>query len=149
MVTDDHRLLWIRSSKTYRNNFGLCRLMRPVRSENDIKEFRNPMKNILRRVPLYAIHGMSAHVKAISRSVSRVKDNVHPIDAPVTSILLKDSLLSNDMSEGTVNEADMLVPDVLANQGCTSTLALVVFSVLMGAINFGLLQLSLAAPDKT
>mmetsp|Transcript_10776 Transcript_10776/g.26358 ORF Transcript_10776/g.26358 Transcript_10776/m.26358 type:complete len:573 (-) Transcript_10776:307-2025(-) len=93
--------------------------MRPVRSENDIKEIRNPMKNILRRVPFYAIHGMSAHVKAISRSVSR------------------DSLLSNNVSEGTVTEADMLIPDVLANQGCTATLALVVFSVLMGAINFG------------
>jgi len=93
--------------------------MRPVRSENDMKRIRKPMKSILMRVPFYAIHGMSSHVRAISRSVS------------------KDSLVSNDFGDGTATEEDALIPDVLAHQGCTPRLAVVVLATLMGAINFG------------
>eukprot|EP00471_Norrisiella_sphaerica_P007503 CAMPEP_0184491336 /NCGR_PEP_ID=MMETSP0113_2-20130426/20166_1 /TAXON_ID=91329 /ORGANISM="Norrisiella sphaerica, Strain BC52" /LENGTH=574 /DNA_ID=CAMNT_0026875659 /DNA_START=148 /DNA_END=1872 /DNA_ORIENTATION=+ len=93
--------------------------MRPVRSENDIKEIRNPMKNILRRIPFYAIHGMSANVRAISRTVSR------------------DSLASGDISEAGTHETDLLLPEVIAQQGCTPILAAAVLSSLMGAINFG------------
>eukprot|EP00468_Gymnochlora_sp_CCMP2014_P009929 CAMPEP_0167745514 /NCGR_PEP_ID=MMETSP0110_2-20121227/3191_1 /TAXON_ID=629695 /ORGANISM="Gymnochlora sp., Strain CCMP2014" /LENGTH=572 /DNA_ID=CAMNT_0007630159 /DNA_START=99 /DNA_END=1817 /DNA_ORIENTATION=+ len=89
------------------------------RSENDMKDIRKPMKNLLMRVPLYAIHGMSAHVRAISRTVSR------------------NSMASSELGE-MGQETDLLMKDsVIAHQGCTPRLAIVVLSVLMGAINFG------------
>eukprot|EP00466_Bigelowiella_natans_P000157 jgi/Bigna1/125455/aug1.1_g163 len=95
--------------------------MRVVRSENDIKQIRNPMKNIMMRVPMYAIHGMN--MRAISRIESRGS--------------MGSGISQQDFSETVTTEADMLIEKTIKRQHCTPVLSVVVISVLMGAINFG------------
>mmetsp|Transcript_25050 Transcript_25050/g.34900 ORF Transcript_25050/g.34900 Transcript_25050/m.34900 type:complete len:610 (+) Transcript_25050:254-2083(+) len=135
LLSPDSVVLYRQISKAEKVG-GLRKKMKPVASAMDMKrvsekimkkkmrasqsmpDFRDPLRSVLRSVPFYAIHGMSAHVRRLSRTFSRS---------------------SFGTSAGTTmdGEIDPMLSDALESQGYTSRLVLVVFSVLMGAINFG------------
>eukprot|EP00466_Bigelowiella_natans_P013613 jgi/Bigna1/79514/fgenesh1_pg.63_\ len=90
---------------------------KPIRQVQSMPDFRDPLRDILRSVPFYAIHGMGSHVRKLSKTFSR-----HSFSGTQRG---KDSLFDSQIS------------DAIQKQGYTTRLILVVFSVLMGAINFG------------
>eukprot|EP00467_Chlorarachnion_reptans_P018782 CAMPEP_0114510380 /NCGR_PEP_ID=MMETSP0109-20121206/13753_1 /TAXON_ID=29199 /ORGANISM="Chlorarachnion reptans, Strain CCCM449" /LENGTH=622 /DNA_ID=CAMNT_0001689677 /DNA_START=331 /DNA_END=2199 /DNA_ORIENTATION=+ len=94
-----------------------------IPTSHSMPNMRDPLRSLMRSVPFYAIHGMGAHVRAMSRSMSRE-------------------------SFSYTEDEEPLITKALEQQACTSRLTIVVFSVLMGAINFGYNTSVLNTPEE-